>query len=253
MRFLLTVSLIIGSTGALAIDLDGHTDFARRLELNSAVSARVEAIAVAVGQRVARGDLLLTLEATRLQADLDLARARADALAPRVERMLTELEKAQELFDRDSLAMVELQIAAQDHAIAEADLRAAQAELARAEYWLSQSEIRSPIDGIVLEISTFPGHYVNTRADNQTLAIVADNRTMHAKALLPIESWSDSLLNRAASVIFQKRRFDGKVVEIGHQVAVGGNNHPSTALIVEIRTDGKLPAALPVKITIADE
>ncbi|MDH3387680.1 MAG: efflux RND transporter periplasmic adaptor subunit [Gammaproteobacteria bacterium] len=253
MRFLLTICLIIGSTGALAIDLDGHTDFARRLELNSGVSARVEAIAVTVGQQVAKGDLLLNLDTTRLQADVDLARARADALAPMVERMLTELEKAQELFDRDSLAMVELQNAEQDHAMADSRLRAAQAKLVRAEYRLSQSEIRSPIDGIVLEISTFPGHYVNTGVDNQTLVIVADNKYMRAEALLPLESWSNSLLKRTASVSFRNQRFDGKVVEIGHQVTVGSNNHPSITLIVEIRTDGKLPAALPVKITVADE
>jgi HlyD family secretion protein len=253
MRFLLTLLLIIGSSAAFAIDLDGRVDFARRLDLNSSVSARVDSIVVSVGQQVAQGELLLTLETTSLRAGADMARAEADALAPRVAKMQTEMEKAQELFDRDSLALVELQNAEQDYAIAQAKLQAAQAKLARAEYRLSQAEIRSPISGIVLAIDTSPGQYINTRVSNQTLLTIADDKSMIATALLPLEQWSDKLLHRKVRVSFQKQDYQRRVISIGSQITSGDNDHPATTLKVQFATNGSLPAGLSVRISVVDE
>ena len=253
MRFLLTLLFVIGSSPVFAIDLDGQTDFAERLDLNSSVSARVESIAVRVGQQVTQGDLLLRLETTSLRATADMARAEAGALAPQVEKMQTELEKAQELFDRDSLALVALQTAQQDHAIAQAKLQAARANLARAEYRLSQAEVHAPISGIVLAIQASPGQYINTRVSNQTLLTLVDDKFMVVNALLPLELWSEKLLQRKASLTFQKQTFRGQVIGIGRQISSGDNNHPATGLRVKFATNGKLPAGLPVRISVADE
>ena len=252
MRFLLTLLLIFGSSPVLAIDLDGRIDFAQRLDLNSSVSARVDSIAVSVGQQVTQGELLLTLETTSLQASADMARAEADALAPRVAKMQTELEKAQELFDRDSLALVELQNAEQDYQIAQAKLQAAQAKLARADYRLSQAEIRSPISGIVLAIEASPGQFINTRVSNQTLLTVADNKSMIATLLLPLEQWNEKLLRRKVRVSFQKQEYQGRIISIGREITSGDNNHPATTLQVKFGTNGELPAGLSVRISIAD-
>jgi RND family efflux transporter MFP subunit len=253
MRFLLTLLLVIGSSPVFAIDLDARIDFAQRLELNSSVSARVESIHVAIGQQVAQNELLLTLGTTSLQAGADMARAEADAAAPHAENMATELEKARELFDRDSLAMVELQHAEQNFAIAEAKLRAARAKLARAEYLLSQSEIRAPIAGIVLAIEAGRGQYINTRVSNQTLITIADNNSMIATALLPLEQWNENLLHRKVRISYGKQSFQGRVVSIGHQLTSGDNNNPATTLRVKFDTGGKLAAGLTVKVSIAGD
>lgn len=253
MRFLLTLVLVFGSPLLYAIDLDGVTDFAQRLELNSSVSARVDSINVAVGQQVTRGELLLTLETTRLQAGVDQARAEVAAQAPRLAKMQTELDKAQELFDRDSLALVELQNAEQNHAIAQARLQAARAKLTRAEYQLSQAYIRAPISGIVLAINTQLGRYINTRVGDPSLLTLADRQSMVVNALLPIEHWSERLLNREARMSYGAQNFKGRVVGIGRQVTSGSSNRPATKLQLEFETDGKIPAGLPVKVSIADE
>ena len=246
MRLPLILFIVFGSPAALALELDGQTEFGQRLNLNSSVSARVETVLVAPGQQVSQGQLLLRLETTELQARVDMARAETDSLAPMLARMATELEKAQELFDRDSLALVSLQSAEQDHAIAEANLKAAEARLARAEYRLSQAEIRAPIGGVVIEIRATAGQYINTRT-------LADNSTMIATALLPLESWSDTLLHRRARVSYRDRSFDGRVVGLGQQITTGENNHLATILQVSFDAGGELPAGLPVRITVADE
>ena len=253
MRLLLAILFVVGATPVFAIDLDGQIDFSQRLVLNSSVSARVHRINVAVGQQVAPGELLLVLDTTSLQANADQASAEVDALTPGVERMLTELEKAQELFDRDSLALVALQHAEQDYAIAVARLKAARAKLTRARYRLSEAEIRSPIAGIVLGTKASPGQYINTRVADQVLLTVADNRTMVARVLLPLEHWNENLLHRAASVTVQKQNYPGKIVAVDRQVTRGENNHPSIKLLVSFDANGKLPAGLGAKVNIASE
>jgi RND family efflux transporter MFP subunit len=252
MRFLLVVLLCLGSTRLLAIDLNGQTEFAQRLTLNSSISGRVEVINVAVGQQVAAGEVLLSLVPTGLKANVDIAAAQADSLAPAVNRMLVELEKAQELFDLDSLALVELQLAEQNYAIAQANLAEAEARLARARFRLSQAHIRSPINGVVLSVATFAGQYINTAVNNQTLLTVVDNSSMTVQSLLPLELWKESIMGKVASVTVQQKTYQGKVIGTSEQVTIGDNNHPAVTLHIQIAADGKLAAGLPAKINIKD-
>ena len=253
MRFLLAILLCLGSARVLAIDLNGQSEFVQRLALNSSISGRVEVINVSVGQQVAAGEVLLSLVSTGLQARVGTAGARVNSLAPTVDRMLVEMEKAQELFDRDSLALVELQIAEQNYAIAQANLAGAQARLAGALFHLSQADIRSPINGIVLSIATFSGQFINTAVNNQTLLTVVDNSSMTVQSLLPLEFWKESLMNKPAQVDFQQQSYQGKIVGVSKQVTIGDNNHPAITLRIEFVTDGKLAAGLPLKITINDD
>jgi HlyD family secretion protein len=252
MRFLLAILLCLGSARVLAIDLSGQAEFAQRLMLNSSISGRVEMIKVSVGQQVAAGEILLSLVKTGLQAEANMAEAHVNSLLPILDRMLTEMEKAQELFDRDSLALVDLQMAEQNHAIAQANLAGAQARLTRARFHLSQAEIRSPINGIVLSIETFNGQYINTTVNNQTLFTVVDNSSMMVRSLLPLELWKGSLMGKPAQVSFQQQSYQGEVVGISKQVTIGNNNHPAITLRIKFATDGKLAAGLPVNISIDD-
>ena len=250
MRFLLLLLPAFASSPLLALELDGQTEFARRLDLNSSVSARVETILVSTGQQVEKGELLVRLETTELQAHTEMARAEVDALRPQLARVLTELEKAQELFDRDSLALVELQNAEQDHAIAEAHLKSAEAKLVRAEYRLAQAEIRAPFAGVILAINATPGLYINTRVGEQTLLTLADNMTMSAIALIPLEHWNDELLHRSARVGYRDQTYNGRVSGLGRQITSGENDHPATVLEVRFEANGRIPAGLPVKILL---
>lgn len=252
MRFLFAILLCLGPTPVLAIDLNGQAEFAQRLALNSSISGRVEVINVSIGQQVVAGEVLLSLVSTGLKANAAMAEAQVKSLAPAVDRMLTEMEKAQELFARDSLALVELQTAEQNHAIAQANLAGAQARLERAQFRLSQAEIRSPISGIVLSIETFTGQFINTSVNNQTLLTVVDDSSMTVQSLLPLELWKESLKGKPVQVSFHERSYQGEVVGVSKQVTIGNNNYPALTLRIKFTTDGKLAAGLPVKIRIDD-
>jgi len=244
--------LVIPVTG-LAIEIDGQTDFARRLAVNSSISARIDAIPVRPGQRVAAGDVVVNLVDTGLQIAVARARAEADALAPAEQRALDELEKARELYARDSLAAMELQRTEQDHTAANSRLKAAQARLDHALFLLSQSQIRSPIDGVVLEVSAFAGQYVNTRSGDPKLLTIVDAERMSVSGWLPYEMAKPELVGHSVSIRYGDQKFTGRVVEVGREVTVGDNSHPAVRLRAEFETRGKLAAGLTVRITLADE
>ncbi len=244
--------LVIPVTG-LAIEIDGQTDFARRLAVNSSISARVDSIPVRPGQRVAAGDVVVNLVDTGFQINVALARAEADALAPAEARAMTDLDKARELYARDSLAAMELQRTEQDHAAANSRLKAAEARLDRALYLLEQTRIRSPIDGVVLEISSFAGQYINTRSGDPKLLTIVDADRMSATAWLPYEMAKPGLVGRSATIRYGDQNFKGRVVEVGREVTIGDNSHPAVKLRAEFDTRGKLAAGLTVRITLADE
>ncbi|BCR04253.1 hypothetical protein DESUT3_13220 [Desulfuromonas versatilis] len=92
----------------------------------------IDEVHVRIGQQVRQGDLLLSLDSD------DLLLEEAAAVANQI-RYLREAEKA-----RARGALVDMQIAQ-----AQADQAAAQLELVR--YRLGQAQLRSPIDGIVVE------------------------------------------------------------------------------------------------------
>ena len=102
----------------------------------------------------------------------------------------------------------------------------------------------------MLSITSFPGQYINTRVKDQTLLTIADNTSMMVNLLLPMEHWRKSLMNKPVKVSYQQQNYPGKVVEISNQVTMGTNNHPAIPVLVKFRTNGELPAGLPVNISI---
>ena len=73
---------------------------------------------------------------------------------------------------------------------------------------------------------------------------------MSVQALLPVELYRRSLINKSARVTYLQQSFSGKVVAIDRQVSMGANNHPAMFLQIKFATDGSLPAGLPVKINV---
>ena len=250
MRTCLAILLLCVSNATVAVDLNGRTEFNRILNLTSGISAHVVAVDVRPGQRVRAGDRLLQLDRTLFDADVALAQARIGTLEPAEQDAATELDKARELFDRDSLALVELQRAEQNHAIALARLDAARAELAKAQHRLAQTEVHAPIDAVVLTTDAFVGQFVNTRAVDTVLITLGADRPMQARALLPLELSGKITPGQEARVRYGERGFRGRVVAIGHRITAGANNHPALELTVEFDAGNGLPANLPVNISL---
>ncbi len=173
----------------------GRLAYREEVQLRSEVIGKAARVPVAEGDRVAAGDLIIALdpEQFRTLVDQQRASARLQEIAIERQRLLLsnierQVERTRELFRR-GLADANSQEAAENElSLAKVDLRSrqealqqARAVLAQAEDSLAKSEIRSPIDGIIIQLDVKPGEAViagTTNIPGSTLAVIADTSVM---------------------------------------------------------------------------
>jgi len=251
LRLFLSLLLLI-SAPLQALTLNGFTRFGELVPLNAATDGVIQRILVEPGQRVSRGDLLLQLDDRPHRARLAQARARAERLKPPLQTAELEFERAQELYDRDSLSTVALQQAESRLAEARGAYEAARAEQQLAEYDLEQTRIRAPLAGRVLRLETRVGQYVNPRVSLSPLLILARTHNMLAVATLASEQWSQALIGKDARVVYRGRNYRGRVEEIGLERISRGSGLSGYPIRIRFDTDSLIPADMPVTIEIAE-
>ena len=135
----------------------GEVASARHTSVASRVLARIEEIRVRAGTRVEEGDVLITLDARDLRAQLGKAKEALRAAEARLELAEREYERTQELFRTGVAPQRQL-----DEVLSQ--LRAARAEVAGRKQALEEArtaasfaEIRSPVTGRVIDRLAEPG------------------------------------------------------------------------------------------------
>jgi len=252
MKTMAIILAVLFSSNVLALQLEGHTDFAQRLLLNLGESGYVAEVLVTSGQSVKQGERLLSLDQRRFQAALKRAQAMVKTRTPTHSQMLTELEKAQELYDRDSLALVDLQQAENNLKLAEGELDMAQADLNEAQLDLKQSSLHAPIDGLVLHLHTHKNRYINTQVVDHTLVTLVDNQNMVAIAGLTVEQWKPELVGKSARVDFRGITYTGKVIKVANDMKRQSPDQGWYELQVLFVASGEIPANMPVTIDIQE-
>jgi len=237
---------------SLALTLNGNTSFASVIHLNSAVSGVVESVKVKAGQHVKKGDVLLVLNNIPYKARLDRAIANEKSLMPAVQTAEMELERASELYDRDSLSQVALKKAEMTLAQAEGAHQVALAEVVLARYQLSNSIIYSPVDGYVLEFFANRSMYVDPAVSVDPLLTLVENHLMKAVALINSDQWSPSLMNKEATIQYRNKPFNGKVNYLGSRRVQQSSGLPAYEIHVVFESDILMPAEMPVIIQIKD-
>jgi len=169
----------------------GTLAFREQVQLRSEIIGQVIELHVEEADQVKKGDLVITLEPKTYQAQVEQAEARV-----RIQRIAIERQRlliktltdrfarqqamfAKKLVDEDSYEAVESELA-----LAKVDLRSLQESLAQASAALDQSEellsktrIRSPIDGVVIQVDIKVGETViagTTNIPGSTMMVVAD-------------------------------------------------------------------------------
>lgn len=195
--------------GDLKIDqvADGKAEMST-VELNFQENGIIKEIPVTIGQQVEKGDLIARLDSTKYQLEVDAARANLEAaqakLAAAKEQYDTKLlearekldnleaeyrpmKEAPEIFTRQEVILKKLAVenaqkayqAAQEHSAdieaARAAVKQARADLEKAQSNLEDTVLKSPVNGVVLDITGNVGETVSNSGDNgsKTFAVIA--------------------------------------------------------------------------------
>lgn len=191
MKGLLIGALFVGlPVAAVAEVLKARLEWAHTVDMRFVEDGVVEKVHVLQGQAVSQGQMLAALDQRDFEIALAEARARivrAEAAQARADR---QLSWAQELYDRGLISDNERLEAEEGAAEAQAEAELTQAGLRTAEIALERSVLESPLDGVVVELRSWPGQVVVKALQRDPLIVVADGRRMVARARLTADAMS---------------------------------------------------------------
>jgi RND family efflux transporter MFP subunit len=245
-------AIVLHLASVQALSLNGFTEFSSVVKINARSAGIIQAVEVKSGQKIRRGDVLFKLDATPYQAQHERAKALASSLKPALNTAQLELDRAQELFDRDSLSQVEFTNAQDKVAAADGAYKAAQADISLSRYQLQQTQVKSPMTARVIDVSTVKGQYVDPSVDSSALITLVSANSMNAVAVLNSDQWSADLLNSKATVTYRNKVYQGKVSELGFQRVQQSVGLPAYEIRIVFSTEDLIPAEMPVSIDIKD-
>lgn len=187
---------------------------AQTVELGTPVSGLLERVTVKRGDKVARNEVLATLESHAEQTAADLARYKSQLNGP-TELAQSKIEFSQRKFDRRHEMSEAKLMAKQESDDAESELKQAQAELteakenrevARLDYLHEASQlnlrtIRSPFDGVVVDQMMWPGEIVEPGASKHGVLKVAQLNPLRVRVVMPLRAFGTPRSGMTATVV----------------------------------------------------
>ncbi len=243
---------VLHLASAQALSLSGFTEFSSVVKINARSAGIIQAVDVKSGQKIRRGDVLFKLDATPYQAQYERARAVASSLQPALNTAQLELDRAQELFDRDSLSQVDLTNAQNKVAAADGAYKAAQADISFSRYQLQLTQVKSPMTARVIDVTTVKGQYVDPSVDSSALITLVSANSMNAVAVLNSDQWNADLLDKKATVTYRDKVYQGRVSKLGFQRVQLSGGLPAYEIRIVFSTEDLIPAEMTVSIEIKD-
>ncbi|MEJ5211658.1 MAG: efflux RND transporter periplasmic adaptor subunit [Burkholderiales bacterium] len=200
---------------AWAADLAATLQWSQRVELGTAVSGIVQTVAVQPGDRVKKGQALVSLDASAFSAQVAEAQAGVAQADEEEKDAKRNLDRVQELYNRTVIAATELEAAQLRHVRAKSQLDAARARLAAAQKQLRDATVRAPFDGVVLERQVQPGQVVASQLKPEPLVVLARAGEMVARGLAGLAEVKKLKPGQAVEVEVDGRRYPGRVRLLG--------------------------------------
>jgi RND family efflux transporter MFP subunit len=199
---------------------------ARRADLSAQTGGLVEAVNFRPGDRVSEGDVLVQVDVERLTLELGQARSNADATRAQLSLAQGQLERVQQLVDRNVATTSTLEEAQSSVDGLRAQLTAMDDMVRLAELSLRNATVTAPFDGIVTARAVEPGTVI---AAGSTLISVVDLATVELEAAAPVAAGVFVKPGQNAVVRIDgisDRTFEGEVVRINPVAAEGTRSIP---------------------------
>ncbi|TVQ74855.1 MAG: efflux RND transporter periplasmic adaptor subunit [Chromatiaceae bacterium] len=204
-----------------ADETPARLDWSMRMEVGSPVSGIVTQVKVQPGDRVGEGDVLVMLDDRAPKAELERARAQAQRLKLAREEAEREYERTREMHDRALISSRELALAEIDQSMAQAAHQGARAELTQARLDLEYSQVKAPMDALVVTRHVQPGQVVQNTLQVQPLLTLAVVQPM--VAVLEVSSRRATELEPGTEVRVrvEDQEFQGRVQQVGLEALEG--------------------------------
>ena len=155
-----SVAVVEPRKAALWDEFSGRLEAVERVSVRSRVAGAIESVHFREGARVAKGDILISLDPAPYAAEVARAEAQVSAAQAHVALTKSDLERGKQLIESHATSQRDLD--QRDNAAREAvaNLQAAQAGLQSAKLNLDYTQIRAPVSGRVGRLEVTVGNLV---------------------------------------------------------------------------------------------
>jgi len=204
------------TTTVHAAEISAKVDWARKVEMRFPISGVVVKVNTDVGNLVKSNELLSSLDARALQAEVDNRRALLMARTSEFEETQRELQRAQELYDRTMLSDHDLQLAKNKLVLDKANKISAQANLVQARVTLEHSQLRAPFNAIVLQKNVEVGQSVIIGENQPFILLLAASENRLAIATITEKDVAHYQIGGKVLVSYNNKQFSGVIVAMNY-------------------------------------
>jgi len=227
---------VVSSTGTLQATTT--------VEVGTQVSGQVAEIFVDFNDRVQRDQLIARIDPTLLEQEVRSAEANVERNRAELEQAQREMDRMQRLYSGKVATESEYNTAQYQLAVAEASYKSAQVNLERAHRNLKYTEIRAPIDGIVLERTVDVGQTVAASLSAPKLFLIAEDLAKMEILASVDESDIGQIVNgqevRFSVQAYPDEFFTGTVSQVRLQSIMQENVVNYTVVVAVENPDGQL-------------
>ncbi|MBI3562578.1 MAG: efflux RND transporter periplasmic adaptor subunit [Gammaproteobacteria bacterium] len=225
---------------AMAQTYAATLQWSKRVELSTPVSGVVKEVSAQVGEKVAKGTVLLRLDDEVFSARLQAAQAALSNQEEQAKEAQRELERTTELYNRTLLSEHDLQVAKNNQVQASAELQRARAAVTLAKNNLFYSKLRAPFNAWVLSRQAEPGKVVSAELNPEALFVVAEADHMTALIYVDENNLAGLKNGAAAKVKIDKQEFVGSIKSIGLEPGKNPAEGVRYPVSVEFATNNQL-------------
>ncbi len=252
-----SVSVVRAAAGTIesVIEISGNLVAETRVAVHPKLGGTLEKVFVQLGDRVAEGAVLATIDRREIDTQVDaaaaavnVARAALDAADAGLANAALEVDRARNLFDKGAMPRQRLDAADTAHRAAQAQRDLARANVAQADAALRRARevqrdatLRSPVAGVIVERNFDAGSLVGPGGGEPVVA-VADLRTLKLEAGVSELDAGRMKAGAVARITLPAKpgqTFEGRLVALAPEVDPR-NRH----FAIEIRVDNRDGALL---------
>lgn len=200
---------------AWAADIQATLEWSQRVELSTPISGTVQSVSVEVGDRVKKGQILLSLDSTAFQARVEQNKSELTRLNAEAAEYRRELDRVLELHERTVVATTELDQAKLNALRSQSMFAEAKSRLRQNQKALDDAAIRAPFDAVVILREAESGQNVVTGLQSQMLLTLAKSGEMIARTQLASAQLDKLKIGQEVIVRIAGKNYNGKIKTLG--------------------------------------
>jgi HlyD family secretion protein len=241
----------------IAINSTGVVEPTLTVELKSKASGEIIELPIEEGDMVKKGTLIARLDQKTAKNEFDQAQADLEVAQVSLSQAEKQLQRQKQMYERGLISELDYENAVLAYEQANSNLVRAKTTLEDAKEKLSDTIIKSPIDGIVLQKLVEKGQIIASGISAVTggtaIAMVADMSRAYVKTSVDEVDIGQIEPNQKATVIaetYPDREFRGEVLRI-HPLAKVEQNVTTFDVTIEVdNSEGLLMAGMNASVEI---